>query len=54
MQVEDIRDYDLSAKNPNKVKEEALKSPSEIFDDIERRNDETMRLMLELKNILKS
>lgn len=52
--VEDIRDYDLSAKNPNKAKEEALKSPSEIFDDIEKRNDETMKLMLELKNILRS
>ena len=54
VRVEDIRDSDLSAKNPNKAKEEVLKSPSEIFDDIERRNDETMKLMLELKNILKS
>ena len=54
VRVEDIRDSDLSAKNPNKVKEEPLKNPSEIFDDIERRNDETMKLMAELKNILKS
>ena len=54
VRVEDIRDSDLSAKNPNKAKEEPLKSPSEIFDDIERRNDETMKLMAELKNILKS
>lgn len=31
IKVEDIKDYDLSAKNPNKNKEEILRSPEEII-----------------------
>lgn len=52
VKVEDIRDYDLSAKNPNKAVEEALKSPQEILTDIEVRNEEISELMRELKKVM--
>lgn len=38
VKVEDIKDYDLSAKNPNKAKEEALPSPVELLESIKNRN----------------
>lgn len=48
MRVEDIRDYDLSAKNPNKAKEEALASPTELLGNIEARNVRIGNLVQEL------
>lgn len=51
-QVDDIRDYDLSAKNPNKAKAEALASPADIMKSIEKRNDEINKLTEELKKII--
>ena len=52
VKVSDIRDYDLSAKNPNKAKEEALASPDEILGNIEQRNGLINGLMSELRGIL--
>lgn len=48
MRVEDIKDFDLSAKNPNKATEEALASPSEILEKIENRNKTIENLTQEL------
>jgi len=53
VKIEDIKDCDLSAKNPNKVKEDILRSPQEIYADIEKNNEEINRLMDDLKEILK-
>lgn len=53
VKVEDIRDYDLSAKNPNKAVEEALPSPIEILGKIEERNKSIEKIILELRNIIK-
>ncbi len=52
VKVEDIRDYDLSAKNPNKAKEEALESPDAILGNIEQRNSIIHWLMSELRGII--
>jgi type I restriction enzyme M protein len=40
VQVDDIRDYDISAKNPAKITEVIHKRPSEILEDITRKNSE--------------
>jgi len=53
VKVEDIRDYDLSAKNPNKAVEEALPSPSEILEKIEERNEKIATLTKSLAEIIK-
>lgn len=50
--MEDIKDYDLSAKNPNKNKEKILRSPEEIISEIEANNTEIEKIMKDLKNIL--
>ena len=52
VKVSDIRDYDLSAKNPNKAKEEALESPDAILGNIEQRNSIIHWLMSELRGII--
>ena len=51
--VADIRDFDLSAKNPNKAIEEALPSPSEILGKIEERNQKIDELTKTLSQIIK-
>jgi type I restriction enzyme M protein len=53
IKVEDIKDYDLSAKNPNKAVEEALSSPSEILEKIEERNEKIATLTKSLSEIIK-
>lgn len=53
VKVEDIKDYDLSAKNPNKAKADELRKPEEILIDIEKNNVEINWLLLELKDIIK-
>ena len=53
MQEIDIKDYDLSAKNPNKAKEETLRSPLEIIENIEKYDDEIKVLVSELRKIIK-
>lgn len=51
--VNDIKDYDLSAKNPNKAKEEILRTPLEIIENIEKNDDEIKVLVSELRKIIK-
>lgn len=36
--VNDVKDFDLSAKNPNKVKEVIHRAPKDILEDIEKNN----------------
>jgi type I restriction enzyme M protein len=53
VKVEDIKDYDLSAKNPNKNKEEILRDPKEILEDIEKLDNEIKVHIQNLKGLLK-
>lgn len=53
IKVEDIKDFDLSAKNPNKAKEKDLRSPFEIIENIEKNDDDIKILVSELKKIIK-
>lgn len=53
VKVEDLKDYDLSAKNPNKIKEEKLRSPEEIIENIEKNDEEIKNLVSELRQIIK-
>ena len=52
VKVEDIKDYDLSAKNPNKQTEEIIRKPNEILKDLEENDEKIKELFVELKNIL--
>ncbi len=53
VKVEDIKDYDLSAKNPNKAKEKALRTPKEIFEELKENDKIINSLLSELNMILK-
>lgn len=53
IKAEDIKDYDLSAKNPNKSKEEEIRTPNEIFDEMKENDEVINNLLWELKEILK-
>ena len=53
LKIEDIKDFDLSAKNPNKNVEEKISSPNEIFEELEKNDKEINKLLSELKMILK-
>jgi len=52
VKVEDIKDYDLSAKNPNKQTEEIIRKPNEILNDLEQNDEQIRNLFSELKQIL--
>lgn len=52
VKVEDIKDYDLSAKNPNKVVEEILEAPSVIYDRIVERNQEIQSISEKLGELI--
>lgn len=52
IKVGDIREYDLSAKNPNKAVEEALPRPDELLQRIGARNEKIHQLTQALKEIL--
>ncbi len=51
--VNDIKDYDLSAKNPNKIKETIHRDPKDILEDIEKGNEKIEWIVKEIKKILK-
>ena len=53
VKVEDIKDYDLSAKNPNKWWDEPLREPKEILEDIEKSDNEIKVHIQNLKGLLK-
>jgi type I restriction enzyme M protein len=48
--VKDLKDYDLSAKNPHRIKEKMHRSPAEILDDIEINNKRIETLIGEIRN----
>jgi len=50
--VNDIKDFDLSAKNPNKNKEEVLREPKEILEDIEKSDEKIKWLIGNLKGLI--
>jgi len=50
--VGDIKDYDISAKNPNKVEVIEHKSPIELVENIKDNNKEINDLMSEIESIL--
>lgn len=52
IKVENIQEYDLSAKNPNKAVEEALPRPDELLQRIGARNEKIHQLTQALKEIL--
>jgi len=51
--VNDVKDCDLSAKNPNKVKEIIHRAPKDILEDIEKNNKKVEWIVAELKKIVK-
>lgn len=53
VKVEDIikRDYDLSAKNPNSVKEISCKRPEELIKSLLEKEEEIEKILNELKNV---
>lgn len=52
VRVEDIRDYDISAKNPSKVTEVIHKLPVEILEEIACRNDEIIATTKVLESLI--
>jgi type I restriction enzyme M protein len=50
--IKDIKDYDISAKNPNKNKEGVLRDPKEIIKDIEDTDNEIEKLVVDLKKMI--
>lgn len=53
VKVEDIKDYDISAKNPNKKDEDVIRTPNEIFEDLSKNDKKISELLGELEMILK-
>ena len=55
VKVEDIikRDYDLSAKNPNKIKLTTYKSPDKIVEGVLKSEKEIANIIKEVKRTLK-
>jgi type I restriction enzyme M protein len=53
VKINNIKDYDLSAKNPNKASVKALRTPKEIFEEIQNNDKEINNLIFELKEILR-
>lgn len=51
--VNDLKEYDLSAKNPNKVKEQIHRAPKDILEDIEKGNEKIELLVKEIRKIIK-
>lgn len=52
VKVSDVKDYDISAKNPNKVEDIAHKSPIELVENIKDNTKEINDLMDEIESIL--
>ncbi len=52
VKVKDIKNYDISAKNPNKAKEEEIRKPNEILEELNKNDKEINSLLEELKEIL--
>ena len=52
--VEDIKDYDLSAKNPNKTNQEQYRPPEEILEDIFAKDQKINSSLQKIRENLKS
>ena len=52
VQVEDIKEYDLSAKNPNKQEAITHKSPLELVESIKENSAEVATLLDEIEMII--
>ncbi|MBK2335287.1 N-6 DNA methylase [Francisella tularensis] len=50
--VADIKDYDISAKNPNKVETIEHKSPTQLVNEIKQNTAEINKLMSEIESII--
>ncbi len=50
--ISDIKDYDISAKNPNKIKEQIHRDPKDILSDIEKNNEKINWLVEKIKKII--
>lgn len=50
--INDIKDFDISAKNPAKIKEQIHRDPKEILSEIEENNKKIEQTMNTLKNII--
>ena len=50
--VADIKDYDLSAKNPHKVVEVVHLSPKELLTSIKQNDAEIMSLMNQIESLI--
>ena len=53
VKVEDIKDFDISAKNPNNKNEEIIRTPNEIFEELSGNDNRINNLLGELRNILR-
>ncbi|QIW10080.1 class I SAM-dependent DNA methyltransferase [Francisella sp. LA112445] len=53
VKVEDIKDYDISAKNPNKIEAIEHKSPLELVNEIKQNTAEIDKLIGEIEAVLK-
>lgn len=51
--VNDLKDFDLSAKNPNKIKEQIHRDPKEILADIADNNNKINQLIWNIGGLLK-
>lgn len=51
--IDDIKDFDISAKNPNKIKEQIHRDPKDILAEIEDNNKKVELLISNLKKIIK-
>lgn len=51
--ISDVQNYDLSAKNPNKAKQAALKSSAELMKEIQEDNERITDLLGEVAKVLK-
>ena len=53
VKVQDIQDYDISAKNPNKKAEAKIRKPDEILQELQANEIEISKALSELSHILK-
>ena len=52
IKVEDLKNFDLSAKNPNKIKEEIFREPDEILTEMTENEIEIQKILENLKTHL--
>ena len=52
VKVEDLKNFDLSAKNPNKIKEEFFREPDEILTEMTENEIEIQKILENLKTHL--